>query len=113
MVLNGNWQLETGYYKVSEITTAVANPKLPTGTKYLECTSNGTISISADLDSFTDKGYIYIDRYNGSSWTRYESTVSDLSTNESWFNYSNKKITLTGTTGDRFANLKIYNGVKQ
>jgi len=103
----------TGSYKIGEITTAVTSPKLPIGTKYLECTSNGTIIISADLDSFTDNGYIEIDRYNGSSWTRYESTVSDLSTNESWFNYSNKKITLTGTTGDRFANLKIYNGVKQ
>lgn len=79
--------------------------------KYLECTSSGTIIINADLDSFIDNGYIEIDRWNGTSWTTHKSTVSDL-TSESWFDYSNKKITLTATTGDRFANLKVYNGVK-
>ena len=103
----------TGAYKVSEITTAVASPRLPIGTKYLECTSNGTIIIPADLDSFIDNGYIYIDRYDGSEWTRHEDSVSDLSTDESWFDYSDKKITLTGTSGDRFANLKILSGVQQ
>lgn len=109
-----DWTKQSGAFKIGELSADDSVLKhLTIGTKYLECTSNGTIIISADLDSFTDKGYIYIDRYNGSSWTRYESTVSDLSTNESWFDYSNKKITLTGTTGDKFANLKIYNGVKQ
>lgn len=85
-------------------------PTITTGTKYLECTSNGTISIAADLDSFVNNGYICIDRYDGSNWTRHEDTVSNLSIDESWFDYSNKKITLTGTTSNRFTNIKIYNG---
>ena len=37
----------TGAYKVSEITTAVASPRLPIGTKYLENTTAGTIAIQS------------------------------------------------------------------
>ena len=79
--------------------------------KYLQCTSNGTIIIPADLDSFKDNGYIEIDRWDGVSWTTHKSTVDALKA-LSWFDYSNKKITLTGTTLDRFTNFNIYNGVK-
>jgi hypothetical protein len=79
--------------------------------RFLECTSNGTITIPLDLDSFTDNGYIEIDRFI-TNWQTHKGTVSDLNS-ESWFDYSNKKITLTATAGERFANIKIFNGVIQ
>jgi hypothetical protein len=79
--------------------------------RFLECTSNGTITIPLDLDSFTDNGYIEIDRFI-TNWQTHKGTVSDLNS-ESWFDYSDKKITLTATAGERFANIKIFNGVIQ
>jgi len=75
--------------------------------RFLECTSNGTITIPLDLDSFTDNGYIEIDRFI-TNWQTHKGTVSDLNS-ESWFDYSDKKITLTATAGERFANIKIFN----
>jgi len=107
------WGKGTGVYKIGELSTAITSPNLPIGTKVLECTSNGTIILNVNLDAYVNNGYISIDRYTGSSWTRYSSNVSSLSISESWFDYSDKKIILTATATDRFANLKIYDGIKQ
>ncbi len=95
------WQKGTGAFVIQEDVTR----------KFLTCTSNGTITMNLDLDAFADNGYIEIDRYASSAWTTHKSTVYDLKS-ESWFDYSNKTITLTAVTGERFANIKIFNGVK-
>jgi hypothetical protein len=79
--------------------------------KFLECTTNGTISINLDLDEFISNGYIEIDRFSSSAWTTHKSTVDALKA-QAWFDYSDKKITLTAVAGERFANIKIFNGVK-
>jgi hypothetical protein len=102
------WIKGTGGYKISEL-SAYVNKDLGVDTKYLSCATSGTINIQANLDAFEDNGYIYLYRYNGSSWTLYADTVLNLNTNESWFDYSNNMITLTMNAGDRIADLKIYN----
>jgi len=96
------WQKGTGAFVIQEDTTR----------KFLTCTSNGTITIPLNLDAFEDNGYIEIDRYTSSAWTTHKSTVDALKA-QAWFDYSNKKITLTAVAGERFANIKIFNGVSQ
>ena len=85
------------------------------GTKYMEWDNSGTAIFFINLDGLVDNGWVKsLDYYNGSVWSDESGvTVSALSTAEAWFDYSDKKLTFTGTAGKRIANIIIQKGEPQ
>jgi len=82
---------------------------LPWGTNYLECTSDGTISIPFKEDRFIDNWYMKkILYYNWSSRSQvWWDTVDAVVTANAWLSLANDKLTFTLTTWDRIAKIFI------
>lgn len=93
------WNINSGAFVVAEDTTR----------KYLNCTSSGVISIPY---SDTTTGTASIDYYDGSVWTTYTDTLSNLITSLDWLSYTNGFLEFSLTENDRLGNIIIFNGVK-
>ena len=85
-------------------------PTITTGTKYLECTSTGTIKINHNTTTDADAS---IDYYDGASWTTFSGKLSDLITTHAWLSKEGNYLEFSLTSGKAIAKIKIYDGVRQ
>ena len=54
-----------------------------------------------------------IDYYNGSSWTNYSGTLSNLITTNAWLSKVGNYLVFSLTSGEVIAKIKIFDGVKR
>ena len=101
---------ETFYIDDVSVTEIDPLPTITTGTKYLECTSNGIIKINHNTTTDADAS---IDYYDGSRWVTFSGKLSDLITTHAWLSKEGNYLLFTLTTGQAIANIKIYDGVRQ
>ena len=101
----------TGSFRISELSAddSVLS-HLTTGTKYLECTSNGIIKINHNTTTDADAS---IDYNDGGGWTTVYGTLSDLITTHAWLSKDGNYLEFSLTTGQAIANIKLYDGVRQ
>jgi hypothetical protein len=90
----GDWEPSSGTYKINETYSGVS---------YIEAETSGTISHYLDLDDYVNNGEATI-IYND---VEYSDTVANLVLNNAWFNYTDKKIQLILTAGDKVQSIKI------
>ena len=101
----------TGSFRISELSVDDSVLKhLTIGTKYLECTSSGTIKINHNTTTDADAS---IDYYDGASWATFSGKLSDLITTHAWLSKEGNYLEFSLTTGQAIANIKIYDGVRQ
>lgn len=91
-----DWIAGTGTWKVGE----------DSDSKYIECVGGGTISIQTDATN-TSKT-LTIPFYNGSSWTTYTDTLTNMITTHAWItSFTNGVLLFTLASGDRIRNILI------
>lgn len=106
-----DWTKQSGAFRIGELSADDSVLKhLTIGTKYLECTSNGTIKINHNTTTDADAS---IDYYDGASWATVYGTLSDLITTHAWLSKEGNYLEFSLTTGQAIANIKIYDGVRQ
>ena len=95
------WQIVSGAYEINENTV---QGLLDVGDKYLECTSNGDVSLLyTESDAYSTMS---VDFYDG-SWAYHSDIIDNLVSTYSWLSLSNDNLTFSLTSGQRFTNFSI------